>query len=82
MTVISSLTTIRVQGIIYIKPLISSGIRSLTLILRRDTLGYIYASQSFSLTISSNYLQNVTITLNTYSVSTVAVYTFSFNLFN
>ncbi len=82
MSVISSLTNIRVQSIIYVKPLINSGIRSLTLILRRDTLGYIYASQSFSLTVSSNYLQNVSITLNTYSVSTFATYTFAFSLFN
>lgn len=63
-----------------IKPLISSGVRSLTLTLKRN--GFDYASQSFSLTILPNSLLSTSITLNTYTVSTAATYTFSLTLAN
>lgn len=68
-----------IQGL-FIKPLISSGSRSLTLTLKRN--GYDYASQSFSLSILPNNLLTTSITLNTDTVSTVASYTFSMNLTN
>jgi len=60
--------------------LIGSGVRSLTLTLKRN--GFDYGSQSFSVTILPNTLISTSILLNTYTVSTVASYTFSMNLAN
>lgn len=68
-----------IQGL-FIKPLLSSGTRSLTLTLRRS--GYDFASQSFSLTILPNSLSGTSISLNTYTISAVASYTFTMNLTN
>lgn len=68
-----------IQGL-FIKPLISSGTKSLTLTLKRS--GFDYATQSFSLTILPNNLLSTSITPNIFTVSTATTYTFVMNLAN
>ena len=80
MSTIPASTKISIIQGLFIKPLLSSGARSLTLTLKRN--GYDYASQSFPLTILPNSLISTSITLNTDTVSTVASYTFVMNLTN
>jgi hypothetical protein len=68
-----------IQGFL-VKPLVSSGVKSLTLTLKRS--GFDFSSQSFSISIDPNYLLSTSIALNTYIVSTSASYSFSMSLSN
>lgn len=68
-----------IQGF-FVKPLISSGTKSLTITLRRGNSDY--ASQSFALTILTNALLNPNIGLSTSVVSSVASYTFNMTTSN
>jgi hypothetical protein len=80
MSVISASTKLSIIQGFFIKPLINSGTKSLTLTLKRGNSDY--ATQTFSLTILTNYLQATNITLNTYVVSSSSIYTFLMTLSN
>jgi len=80
MSVISASTKLSIIQGFFIKPLINSGTKSLVLTLKRGNSDY--ATQTFGLTILTNYLQSTNITLSTSVVSSSSIYTFLMTLSN
>jgi hypothetical protein len=80
MNIIDTSTQVYIINGVYLKPLISSGTKSITVTLLRSSFSY--ATQSLALTSSPNYLTSVSIVPQSSTVSQSTSYNFSFTLTN